>query len=332
MPCAVAHNNVVGVHLLHHAVVLGQNSGAGVGGGLVFHAGGDDGLLGDHQRHSLALHVGAHQSTVAVIVLQEGDAGRCHRDHHTGRNVHVIDLCSVDFQDVVAAAGRNAGTDEVLALVQRLVGLGDDVLVLHVGGHIFDLIGDDLIDQLAVLVVGLLHLAVGSLHEAVLVDLGVGCQIGDQTDVGAFGGLNGAHTAVVAVVDVADLETGAVTAQAAGAQSGQTALVGQLGQRVVLVHELRQRRGAEELLDGGDHRADVDEGLRGDDALVLALQGHALADDALHAGEADAELVLQQLTDAADAAVAQMVDVIGGADAVAQTVEVVDGSEDIGRR
>ena len=85
---------------------------------------------------------------------------------------------------------------------------------------------------------------------------------------------------------------------------------------VILVHELGQRRRAEELLDGGDHRTDIDESLRSDDALVLALQGHPLTDDALHAGERRAELVLQQLTDAAQTAVAQMVDVIGGTDAV----------------
>ena len=218
----------------------------------------------------------------------------------------------------------------MLGLVQRLVGLSNDVLVLDVSGHILDLVGDDLVDEAALLVVGLLDLAVRSLNEAVLIDLGVGCQIGDQTDVGAFRSLDGAHTAIVAVVDVADFEACAVTAQTAGAQSRQTALVGQLSQRIVLVHELGQRRRTEELLDGGDHRTDIDEGLRSDDALVLALQGHALTDDALHAGEADAELVLQQLTDTADAAVAQMVDVIGGADAVAQAVQIVDGRQDVG--
>ena len=135
---------------------------------------------------------------------------------------------------------------------------------------------------------------------------------------GTFRGLDGAHTAVVGVVNVTDLETGAVTGQTAGAQGGQTALVGQLGQGVVLVHELRQRAGAEELLDSGHHRTDVDQALRGDLAVLLGLQGHALADDALHAGEADAELVLQQLADAADTAVAQVVDVVGHADAVVQ--------------
>ena len=66
----------------------------------------------------------------------------------------------------------------------------------------------------------------------------------------------------------------------------------------------------------------------GRDAVQI-LNGHALADDALHPAEADAELVLQQLTHAAQAAVAQMVDVIGGADAIGQAVQVVDGGQHI---
>ena len=325
----VAHHNMVGIDLFHNAVALGQHSSAGIGSSLVLHTGSNNGLLGDHQRHCLTLHVRAHQCTVTVIVLQEGDASGSNRDHHSRRNVHVIDLLCVDFQDLVAAAGRHTGTDEVLAFIQRLVGLCHNVLVLHIGGHILHLVGDDLLDEIVVLVVDLLDLAVGSLHEAVLVDLGVGCQIGDQTDVGAFRGLNGAHTAIVAVMNVADFEACAVTAQTAGAQSRQTALVGQLSQRVVLIHELRQRRGAEELLDGCHHRTDVDQCLRSDDALILTLQGHTLTDDALHTGETDAELVLQQLAHAADTAVAQMVDIIGGADAVAQTVQVVDRGQDI---
>ena len=59
----------------------------------------------------------------------------------------------------------------MLGLIQRLVGLSNNVLVLNVSGHILNFIGNDLIDQLAVFVVSLFDLAVGSLHEAVLVDL-----------------------------------------------------------------------------------------------------------------------------------------------------------------
>jgi hypothetical protein len=110
-------------------------------------------------------------------------------------------------------------------------------------------------------------------------------------------------------VDVTDLDAGAVTRQTTGAERGQTTLVRQTRERVVLVHELRQLRRSEELLDRGDDGAHVDQGLRRDRLDVL--RRHALADDALHAGQTRAELVLDQLADRADAAVAEVVDVVG---------------------
>ncbi len=131
----------------------------------------------------------------------------------------------------------------------------------------------------------------------------------------------------MAVVDVSDIEGSALTAQAAGAEGGQAALVRQLCQRVVLIHELGQRRGAEEFLDDRRDRADVDEALRRDGVEIL--HGHALADDALEAGEADAELILQQFAHAAQAAVAEVVDVVRRARADDDAVEIVDGGEDI---
>src|SRR5690606_22189584 len=121
--------------------------------------------------------------------------------------------------------------------------------------------------------------------------------------------LDRAHAAVVRGVHVTDLEAGPLTGETTRAERGQTTLVRQPGQRVVLVHELGQLAGAEELLDGGDDRPDVDQGLRRDRLDVL--RGHALADDALHAGQARADLVLDELADAAQAAVAEVVDVVG---------------------
>src|SRR5699024_4660736 len=150
---------------------------------------------------------------------------------------------------------------------------------------------------------------------------GIGGQVGDQGDVGTFRRLDGTQAAIVGVVHIPDIEGGAVTTQAAGAQGGQAAPAGEIGQGGGPVHELAQGAGAEELLDGGGHRPDVDEGLRADDIQVL--DGHPLPDDPLHAGKADAELVLQQLAHAAQAAVAQVVDVVGGAHPEGQAVEVV---------
>ena len=131
----------------------------------------------------------------------------------------------------------------------------------------------------------------------------------------------------MAVVNVADVEGGSLTAQAAGAECRHTALVSKLGQGVCLIHELRQGAGAEELLDRRGHGTDIYKTLRSYDVEIL--QGHTLADNTLHTGEADAELVLQQLADAADAAVAEVVDIVLLADAVGKAVEIVDGCEHI---
>ena len=161
----------------------------------------------------------------------------------------------------------------------------------------------------------------GGHQEAVLVHLGIAGQVGDQADVGAFRRLDGAQAAIVAVVDVTDVEVGPLPGKAAGAQGGHAPLVGQLRQGVGLVHELAQGAGAEELLDGRGDGPDVDQALGGDNVQVL--EGHPLPDHALHPGKADTELVLQQLAHTADAAVAQMIDVIRFADVVGQAVEVV---------
>src|SRR5699024_4768719 len=133
---SAANNDLFGIHVFHGAVMGSQDADAGVGSSLVLHTGSNNGLLGDHQRHGLPLHVGTHQSTVTVVVLQERDAGRSNGNHHTGRNVHEIDLVGFEFLDVVAMTAGNAGTDKTVVLIQRFVGLRNDVFVFHVSGHI----------------------------------------------------------------------------------------------------------------------------------------------------------------------------------------------------
>ena len=195
---------------------------------------------------------------------------------------------------------------------------------------------DDLVD-LVVAVAGMddlvvvddpavLDLPVGGLDEAVVVDPGVAAQGGDQADVRAFRRLHRADAPVVAGLDVADLEPGPLPAQAAGAQGAQAALVGDLGQAVDLVHELGQLGAAEELLEGGDDRLGVDEVLGHGRGQVRG-DGHLLLDRPLHAGQADAEGVLDQLADLPDAAVAQVVDVVHGPLALAQLEEVLDDAD-----
>ena len=78
------------------------------------------------------------------------------------------------------------GRDELVGLrsIGVLAGAMMCVLLL-VGGHPVDLVGDDAV----------LDAAVRGLDEAVLVDAGVERERADQADVGAFGGLDRAHAA-----------------------------------------------------------------------------------------------------------------------------------------
>ena len=299
------------------AVVLSKDDNAGVHGTLMLDAGGDDGRLSYHEGNSLALHIRAHQSAVCVVVFKEGDHCCRNGNHHSGADVDVIDALAVDLNDLVAVAAGDTLIDKAAVFVAGLGRGSDDVVVLHVGGQVIDLIGHA--------AGALFNLLEGSDEEAVFICSRIRGEIGDKADVGAFGRLNRAQAAIVAVVNVADVEGGALAAQAAGAEGGHTALMGKLREGVCLVHELGQRAGAEEFLDSRGHGTDIDKALGRYDVQIL--KSHALADDSLHAGKADAELVLQQLAHAADAAVAEMVDVVLLADAAGKAVEVVDRGE-----
>ena len=83
-----------------------RDRGAGVAGDHAFHAGADERRLGAHQRHRLALHVRAHQRAVGVVVLEERDERRGHRNELLRRHVHEVDLVGRHH----AARRRRGGT------------------------------------------------------------------------------------------------------------------------------------------------------------------------------------------------------------------------------
>ena len=359
----------LGGHARDEAAAAGDEDLAGVARGALLHAGADDRRLRLEERHGLALHVRTHEGAVGVVVLEERDERGRHGDDLLGRDVHVLDLAGARLGERVAVARRDALGGEVALVVERRVGLRDDVLLLLVGRDVLDLVGDDRADregvgllllelgdrasrerlagleddlaalgdqvraglvlgQVPVVVAdGPLDLAVRGLDEAVAVDPAVRRERPDQADVRTFRGLDRADPAVVAVVDVADVEAGALARQAARPERRQAALAGQLGQRVGLVHELAELAAAEELLHRRHDRPDVDERVRG--RLVELLDRHPLADDALHAQEADPERVLDQLAVGPDAAVAEVVDVVLGMEPAVALDEVADDGGDV---
>ncbi len=127
---------------------------------------------------------------------------------------------------------------------------------------------------------------------------------------------------------VADFEAGALTGETTGPKGGEATLVRDLREGVGLVHELRELRGAEELTNRGHDWLGVDEVVRHRGRHLL-IDRHLFLDGALHTDETDAELVLHQLTDGANAAVAKVIDVIDRADALAELEQVADGAVEV---
>ena len=119
----------------------------------------------------------------------------------------------------------------------------------------------------------------------------------------------------MARMHVADFETGAVARKTARPQCGETALVGQLRQRVGLIHELRELAAREEVADHAGERLRVDQLRR---RHILLVKRHALADQTLGTQQAGPALVLKQFADRADTTGAEVVDIIDLAAGVTQ--------------
>ena len=358
-----AHDDALGVHRVHDAVALGQDHGAGVARGHAFHARTHQRSLGCQQRHALALHVGAHQCAVGVVVLEERHQRSGHRDQLLGADVDVVDLGAVHQHKVALPARVHQIFSDLALVVEFDIRLGDGVPVFLPRGKIeaegnrvdgalarllqlgiqarrlvlLDVIAhaqaafagvDDLneIENLRVL-----HLAVRRLDKSILIDARKATQRADESDVRTFRRLDRANAAVVRGVHVAHLEARALARQPARPQSRKPPLVRDLRQRIGLVHELRELRGAEELADRRHHRLGVDEVVR-HGRVQLLIHAHLFLDGALHAHQADAELVFHQLAHGAHAAVAQMVDIVHHADVLAQLEQVADGRIEILRR
>ena len=182
--------------------MLCEDHDAGVTGCLILHARANERCLRPQERHCLALHVRTHERAVRVIVFEEGDHGRRDGKDLARAHVHVIDLVAAVQARFLMEARRDALIDKPLVLIERLVGLGDDEIVLFVRREIAHLVRD--------LVRFLIDAAIRRLHETELVHARIRRERADEADVRTFRGLDRTHAAIMRVMDVTHLETRAL--------------------------------------------------------------------------------------------------------------------------
>ena len=228
---------------------------------------------------------------------------------------------SVDFDDFFSVTTGYFLMNEVTVFIQRFVRLCNVVVFFFVSCNV-----DEFVCYTR-FVARVIYFSIRSFNEAVFVD---SCECGqsiDQTDVRTFWCFDRTHSAVVRMVNVSNFEAGSFSGQTAGTQSRQSSLMCQFGQRVVLVHELRQLGGTKEFFDRCCYGTNVDQCLRCYNRQILCC--HSFSYYSFHSGQTDSELVLQQFTNGTDTSVTQVVDIVYVAVAVVQMHYVVDGSEDI---
>src|SRR5437588_2639709 len=170
------------------------------------------------------------------------------------------------------------------APINWCVSLGDEIVLFAIAGEIFDLIGH----------APVMNLAVRRFDKSKLVDSRKGRHRADQTDVRAFWRFNWANASVMRWMNVAYFKSGTVPTKAPWSESGQTAFVGEFGQRIGLIHELGKLRSAEEIANDRAQRLWIDQFLRRHAVDIDVEQGHALLDQTLGASKANPALVSQK--------------------------------------
>ena len=112
------------------------------------------------------MHIGSHQGTVGIIMLQKRDQSSCDGDDLRWCDIHKLHVLRSRQGEFVAKTARYQFICQFAFIVDPRIGLGDDVLTLFDSRQVNRLIGDFAID----------HLTVRSLKEAILICPGKNCQ------------------------------------------------------------------------------------------------------------------------------------------------------------
>ena len=310
-------NDTGSIHVLNSTATFSNCSNTGVNGNSTFHTGTNQRLISTQSWNGLTLHVRTHQCTVGVIVFQERDQGRTDGYHLLGGYVHVVNLVAAEQAGFAFATAGNQIFYKVAFVIQVGVRLSDNVVAFFDSRQVMNFVGYNTVGDFTI----------RRFEETVFVCLCVHGQGVDQTDVRTFRRFDWTYATVVSRVYVSNFEACAFTGQTAWAECRDTTFVRNLRQRVVLVHELRQLAGTEELFHCRRNRLGVDHILRHQGIQIA--QRQTLFNRTLNTYQANAELVFRHFTYGTDTTVAEVVDIVHFAFTVTDIDELLHHFDDV---
>ena len=149
----------------HRPGTLCDNTDTGVHGCLRFHTGSDHRSLCCQERHRLTLHVGAHECTVRIVILQERNQCRRHGEHHLRRYVHEVKHVLIIFLRFFFITTGHGVADKMSFLIQFFVCLRHMEIIFLVRSHV-----NHFVCHHRILRIGLVYLTIRCLYESVLID------------------------------------------------------------------------------------------------------------------------------------------------------------------
>ena len=235
----------------------------------------------------------------------------------TSRYVSIIHLLSRHPGETAPSAHHDFVVDELAVIIERLGASGNVELLFLSRIEILDLFGYPAV----------LHFVIWSFKETHIVDFCMQRQIADQSHIRTFRGLDWADPPIMRVVDIAHLQLGTLLGEPAWPQRGQSALMGQLGQRINLIHKLRELAAAKEAVYSSRDRLDANHRCR--HHLLGFLAGHSLAGHTFHPEKAGTQLCLKLLTHRPHTLVLQVVNVVNFALVSSQSDDVLQDSQQV---
>ena len=312
------HHHAVCVHILHHAAATGNNGGCTIHGHGTFDARTDQWFFGAQARHGLTLHVRTHQSAVRIVMLQERNQRSGNRHHLTGRHVHVLyAVGSRQNGFAFFTAGNQFVFQFAGFLINFRVRLRNYITSFFNCRQIIDFVSHFTVH----------HATVRRFQEAVIVGARINRQRVNQTNVRTFRRFNRTNTTIVGRMHVAHFKARTFACQTARAQCRHTAFVRDFGQRIGLIHKLRQLAGTEKLLNGRRNGFGVNQVGRHQTFAFGLIQ--TLFHGTFHARQTGTELVFHQFAHRTHATIAQMVNIVHFAMAVAQLYQRGNRHHDI---
>ena len=214
----VVDQDAGGIDKSNHARTFSTNKHAGVLSDGFFHARCTHWRINAQQRHSLALHVGTHQCTVGIVVFEERNQCCGDRNSLTRRDINIFNILAGDSGQIALYAS------ERIALAEMPFFICDDIRRSQNSFHFFvsTKVFMNAVDF------AIFHHTVRGNQEAVLINIGIDRQRGDQADVGTFRRFNRTDSAIVRNMNVTHFEAGSFTIQTARSKGRQSAFVRQL--------------------------------------------------------------------------------------------------------